>query len=215
MEYDVSFDNKKEDVIDNVIIKLKMHMDHNKQTLFGLAAKMGFSYQPFYRLFTKKHLPTINSLNMIASYFDCNIQELIDSKIFIDIDCYLSDEDYCKNKKQKEVIRIYINYNEYLSLINKTFFAIKISHVLEHDFPISYYKIFYQTDNFNSDGSYLLKYNAKNVFLKIVNISSSYVTAIINDKETKITLDKIKAIAKFYNYLELVNNNSLVKGRIK
>lgn len=215
MTYDINIKNEEEDVIDNVIKKLQIHMDYNKQTLFGLASKMGFSYQPFYRLFTKKHLPTINSLNMIANYFDCNISELIDDEIFLDINCYSNYNDYYKNIKQKDIIRIYINYKEYLLLLNKTFFAIQISDTIEQEAPINYYKIFYQTDSFNYDGYYLSNYDAKNIFLKIVNVSSSYVTAIIDNKEFKVTLDKIKPIAKFYNYLAPVNNNSLIKGRIK
>ncbi|MCC2645852.1 MAG: hypothetical protein K0R94_1630, partial [Burkholderiales bacterium] len=59
--------NQEVTVLDNVINKLQVYMDQNGQTLYGLASTMGFAYQPFYRLMTKKHLPTLNSLSIIAA----------------------------------------------------------------------------------------------------------------------------------------------------
>src|SRR5690349_12135949 len=95
----------------NVINKLQIYMDQNKQTLHGLAATMGFSYQPFYRLITKKHMPTISSLGLIASHLNCSIAEVTSENIFIDINCY-KNIDANFNAANNNKCRVYIPYEK-------------------------------------------------------------------------------------------------------
>ncbi|MCC2624388.1 MAG: hypothetical protein K0R14_261 [Burkholderiales bacterium] len=201
-------------ILDNVINKLQIYMDQNKQTLYGLAAKMGFAYQPFYRLMTKKHLPTLNSLTVIASHFGCSVAELIHEDVFIDVDCYDSFAD-AVNMKKSPKIRAYVPYKKYSQLIYSNFFAVK-GHVpwqgyeqssTDHKAIDSKYAIFYRVDTISIDGVFLVNYKSKDVLLEVVSVSSKYVIALLNGKETKIDVASIKPIAHFFSYLTLMKKN--------
>lgn len=199
-------------LLDNVINKLKLSMIQNNQNLHELASSMGFSYLAVYRLFSKKHLPTINSLELIASNLNCTVSELIDNRIFLNIKCFNSINDKVKNNIPEYMIRVYINYNEFSSLIANNFFAIigyleKTSFLRENsifDFKSEdYYAIFYDTDKIDIDGQFLVEYNSQKLILNILSVSSKYVIVLENDVETKIDLNLIKPIAKFFNYVEI------------
>ena len=95
--------NIEEKTIDNIIEKLTVYMDRNNQTMHGLATTMGFSYQPFYRLMTKKSLPTITSLASISKYLNCTISQLTDENIFLDIKSFDSIANYLIAKSNKNI----------------------------------------------------------------------------------------------------------------
>lgn len=161
-------------ILDNVINKLQIYMDQNKQTLYGLAAKMGFAYQPFYRLMTKKHLPTLNSLTIIASHFDCTVAELIHEDVFIDVDCFDNFADAVSAKRAPK-IRAYIPYDKYIQLINSNFFAVKgqvpwqsyEQTSTDHKSSDSKYALFYRVDTMSIDGVFLVNYKSKDVLLEV------------------------------------------------
>jgi transcriptional regulator with XRE-family HTH domain len=204
-------------ILDNVINKLQIYMDQNKQTLYGLAAKMGFAYQPFYRLMTKKHLPTLNSLTIIASHFDCSVSELIHEDVCIDVDCFDNFADAISKKKAPKV-RTYIPYNKFLPIMNSNFFAVK-AHVPWHGYEQSgsdhkpadnKYAVFYRVDTISIDGVFLVNYKSKDVLLEVLSVSSKYIIALLNGKETKIDVDSIKPIAHFFSYLTLMKRSQPV-----
>src|SRR6185437_5617204 len=170
MESSKSLLNQEVTVLDNVINKLQVYMDQNKQTLYGLASTMGFAYQPFYRLITKKHLPTLNSLSVIAAHFNCSVSELIHEDVFVDVDCFSSFDDAASAIKTSK-IRIYIPYNQFLPLIHSNFFTTKAGASdqtgkqknTEMPSIINGNAIFYRVDNINIDGVFLVNYNSKNI----------------------------------------------------
>lgn len=204
-------------VLDNVINKLQVYMDQNDQTLYGLASTMGFAYQPFYRLMTKKHLPTLNSLSVIADHFDCTVSELIHEDVFVDIDCFNNLEDATISADSSR-IRVYIPYNDFLPLMYSAFFAVKVGvsgqiSKQKNEKVQSIYNssaIFHRVDSISIDGVFLVNYKSKNILLEVLSISSKYVIAILEGKETKIDTSTIKPIAQFFSYLSLVNKSQPV-----
>ncbi|MCE3269018.1 MAG: hypothetical protein K0R49_1270 [Burkholderiales bacterium] len=206
--------NQEVTVLDNVINKLQVYMDQNGQTLYGLASTMGFAYQPFYRLMTKKHLPTLNSLSIIAAHFNCTVSELIHEDVFMDIDCFNSFDDVIGTINPSK-IRIYIPYNNFLPLIHNNFFAMKAAYPelngdhKNSDMPIVNCRdtVFYKIDNISIDGIFLVNFKSKNILLEVLSISSKFIIAILDGKETKIDISSIKPIAQFFSYLTLVNKS--------
>lgn len=196
--------------LNNVINKLQIYMEKNKQTLHGLATTMGFSYQPFYRLMTKKHLPTISSLSLIASHLNCSIAELTHNDVFIDIS-YYHTLSVNLDEESKKKCRIYIPYEQYYMYLNCHFFAIEyqnenIQYVTLADLD-KMYQLFYSIDNISMDGLFLVNYNSQNVLINVMSASSKYVVVEENKKEHKIDIKLIKPIAKFFSYLELTKYN--------
>lgn len=223
MESSKSLLNQEATILDNVINKLQVYMDQNKQTLYGLASTMGFAYQPFYRLITKKHLPTLNSLTVIAAHFDCSVSELIHEDIFIDIDCFSNFDDSVVAVKTPK-IRVYIPYRQFLPLIHNNFFAIQgfASDQASKQKQTEIQKIsssgsvFYRIDTINIDGIFLVNYKSKNMLIEVVSISSKYIVAILDGKETKVDITDIKPIARFFSGLTLIDKNqNIIVGAIK
>lgn len=200
--------------LDNVINKLQISMDQNDQTLYGLASKMGFSYQPFYRIITKKHLPTIDSLVMIAKHFDCSVSELINEKIFCDVQLFSKVNDLIK-QQLKSIIRIYVPYAEFIPLIKKEFFCLE-------DIPdkeilntkASNIYVFYKTNTIEMDGIFLVHYQNKIRLLNIVSVSSKYIVIEEDKQEIKIEQCAIQTIAKFFNFL-MLNYDSILTGVLR
>src|SRR6185437_1496994 len=223
MESSKSVLNQEVTILDNVINKLQVYMDQSKETLYGLASTMGFAYQPFYRLITKKHLPTLNSLSVIAAHFNCSVSELIHEDIFVDIDCFSNFDDAVAAVKTPK-IRIYIPYNQFLPLIHNNFFAMKVfasdqtgkQKQTEVQKVAGSSSIFYRVDTINIDGIFLVNYKSKNMLIEVLSISSKYIVAILDGKETKIDITGIKPIAQFFSGLTLINKNQpIIVGVIK
>ncbi len=214
MELSKSLLNQEVTVLDNVINKLQVYMDQNKQTLYGLASTMGFAYQPFYRLITKKHLPTLNSLTIIAAHFDCSVSELIHEDIFIDINCFDSFDDAALMKETSK-IRVYIPYKQFLPLTHNSFFAVKApaseqtskQNKGEVQLIANGCSVFYRLDYINIDGIFLINYKSKNMLIEVLSVSSKYIVALLNGKETKIDVHSIRPIARFFSGLALINKN--------
>lgn len=205
-----------EKLIDNVINKLQIHMEQNKQNLHSLAAKMGFAYQPFYRLLTKRHLPTINSLDIIAKHLNCTLGELVHEDIFTDLPSF-NNINNVFTEDHNSTIRMYLSCEQFAPLMNAKFFAVKFNpssiseskEVLAH-----YYQIFYCIDSVNIDGIFLINYKAKNILLDVLSISSKFIVTEIKGEEVKIDVNEIKPIGKFFNYLTITEQNILT-GAIK
>lgn len=201
-------------VLDNVINKLHIYMEQNDQTLYGLASKMGFSYQPFYRIITKKHLPTIDSLVMIANHFNCTVSELIADKVFCDINLFAKANDIIK-QQIKSNIRIYIPYTQFLPLVKKEFFCLEElpeKGILGMDTSDAY--VFYKTEVIDIDGIFLVMHQNKIRLLNVVSISSKYIVVEENKQEIKIEQCEVQALAKFFNFLT-INYDSVLAGVLK
>ncbi|HLX52879.1 MAG TPA: hypothetical protein VKR58_03005, partial [Aquella sp.] len=169
---------------------------------------------PFYRLITKKHLPTLNSLSVIASHFDCSVSELIHDDIFIDVD-YFNNFDDAVSVVKTTKIRIYIPYKDFLPLIHNNFFAIQpiVSNQTGKQKQTEIHKaassgaIFYRVDNISIDGIFLVNYKSKNMLIEVLSVSSKFIVAVLDGKETKIDMTDIKPIARFFSGLTLIDKN--------
>jgi len=196
--------------IENIIEKLQIHMQRNNQTMHGLASSMGFDYQPFYRLMTKKSLPTISSLNHIAEKLNCSISELLADHIFIDIPSFTSIENYLANRSAAP-IRIFIT-KEMLQDMDECI-AIKTdipnkNHQLnniEYLLNTNVYQLFTVTSKINIDGFFLVKYKKQITILEVVSISSKVIMAMVDGKIVQIPTEDLEAYAKFITYIELPN----------
>ncbi|MFN8769532.1 MAG: hypothetical protein ACK5Z5_01255 [Neisseriaceae bacterium] len=208
-----NLENSPENVaLNNVINKLQIYMDKNKQTLYGLATTMGFAYQPFYRLVTKKHLPTISSFGLIASHLNCSISELANENIFIDICCY-TNMSADLNDESGEKCRVYISYQEYQKYLSNRFFAVKCQDIVYNEINKvvnlgTLYHLFYCVDSFLIDGIYLVKDNDKKKLINVLSISSKFLIIEENGKEVKVDIEQIQPIAKLFSYLELNNDKT-------
>lgn len=195
--------------LNNVINKLQVYMDRNNQTLHGLASTMGFAYQPFYRLVTKKHLPTISSLGLIATHLNCSIAELTHENIFLDICSYenILDDLTAENNSK---YRIYIPYEEYIKHLRSHFFALKCQKVQygkvdKEVYLDELFQLFFSTDDFFMDGIYLVQYHGEKVLMNVLSISSKFVVIEENNQEVKIDIESLKVIAKLFSYLEIID----------
>jgi transcriptional regulator with XRE-family HTH domain len=194
--------------IDNIIKKLQIYMQRNNQTMHGLASLMGFDYQPFYRLMTKKSLPTISSLNHIAQKLNCSVSELIADNIFLDIHSFNNIETYLTHKPTA-FIRIYVT-EDLLQDIGE-FIAIKtdlpnIKHCvnkIDYQMSINIYQLFIATKKINIDGFFLVKYKKQIIMLEVVSISSKVIIATYEGKIIQIPIEELEAFAKFITFIEL------------
>lgn len=208
--------NHEDRLLENVINKLQIYMEQHDDTLYALAAKVGFAYQPFYRLINKKHMPTLGSLVMIAEHFSCTVAELIDENVFIDIDLFESTN---KLTDSMAKIRVYIAYAKFLPLIHEQFFALRFSPKEQAILPNqddqidSAFKqvcVCYKITDIKIDGIFLVKYKNKITLLNILSISSKYVVVDFNGIETKVDKEQLTPIAQFFGYLNLSNHNELI-----
>ncbi|MCC2624396.1 MAG: hypothetical protein K0R14_269 [Burkholderiales bacterium] len=196
--------------IDNIIEKLQIHMQRNKQTMHGLASSMGFDYQPFYRLMTKKSLPTVGSLDHIASKLNCSISELIADDVFLDIASFESIEDYLAGKPS-DFIRVYIrgemlqDAEECIAIktsINETEYNLNN---IPYTVNTNVYQLFTVTRKINIDGFFMVKYKNKTTMLEVINISSKIITAKYDNKIIQIAVEDLIPYAKFITHIELPN----------
>ena len=191
------------EALDNAIYKLKVYMNKTNQTLYGLASTMGFKYQPFYRLITKRHTPSISSFGLIASHLNCTISELIDNTFFLDINYYTNlpnnfDEDI------QYKCRIYIPHDKYQDYIHETFFALS-TNVFEYNksYENNLFYLFFKTSHINIDGSFLVEYQTTIKIINVISVSSTYITIEEDGQEKKINLQLIRPIAKLFGYVEI------------
>lgn len=205
--------------IDNVIEKLQVYMNRKDQTMHGLAHSMGFAYQPFYRLMTKKNLPTISSLDSIAQNLGCTISELTSSEVFLDVPCYDSIESYLENKTTNTV-RVYLPYEMLQSFLKEELIVLKtslISKQLDFDLNnINYfantnvYQLFTVSKKLSLDGFYLVKYQNKMQILETLSVSSKMITAKIKGATVQVPFAELEIFAKFISYVELPNHRQQV-----
>lgn len=199
MEKSILKEDLGEIALNNIVNKLHIYMDKSKQSLHKFAENMGFSYQPFYRLIMKKHMPMLSSLTLIASYLDCTIAELVQDEIFLDINLYKNLEESMNASDIIDKFRIYIPYKLYLPLIHNEFFAVKSDNSLTN-----LHKIFYTVDEISSEGSFLINSNSKRTLIEVVGLGRKSLTIIKDNKEHKIDKDLIKPVAAYFSDLELI-----------
>lgn len=201
--------------IDNVIQKLQIHMQLNNQSMHGIANSIGLDYQPFYRLMTKKSLPTVGSLDHIAQKLNCTIAELIADDTFLDTQSFTSIENFLANKPA-ELIRVYVKA-EVLQDIGKCI-AIKtnINAVETHLSNISYilntnvYQLFTITKKINVDGFFLVKYKKKITVLEVISTSSKIIIIKWDKNIIQVPIEDLEAYARFVTYIELPNSEQNV-----
>jgi transcriptional regulator with XRE-family HTH domain len=196
--------------IDNIIEKLQLHMQRNNQTMHGLASSMGFDYQPFYRLMTKKSLPTVSSLDHIASKLNCSISELIADDVFLNVASFDSIKNYLADKSSN-LIRVYVrgeilqDAEECIAIktgINSTEYCLNN---IPYSLNTNVYQLFTVTSRINIDGFFLVKYKNEITMLEVINISSKLITAKYNGKIIQIPVENLIPYAKFITYIELPN----------
>lgn len=192
--------------LDNAIYKLKIYMDRTKQTLHGLANTMGFAYQPFYRLMTKKHIPTISSFGIIASHLNCTISELTNDTFFLDINYFQNITDDLSQETENKC-RVYIPHEKYKNYLHEYFFALSTKAIKNNTTQENLYYLFYLSKNINIDGTFLVKHNNKIKIINVLSVSSKFIVIEDNQQEIKIDLNEITPIAKLFSYLEINKDN--------
>jgi len=194
---------KESRLVDNIITKLQIYMAQNNQTLYSLATTIGFAYQPFYRLIKNRNLPTISSLSMIADHLNCSIEELISDKFWIYIDVIDNLNAISKIGKNDAQYKIYISCKDYLPHINEKFFALKTKDVKL--IGVDYCKIYYLTNQINTDGEFIVNYQGKTSVMNVISTSSKFIIVESNNEELRIQQDQIQSVAKFFNNLLLLD----------
>lgn len=197
-------------LIDNIISKLQIHMEKTQQTLFSLSATLGFEYQPFYRLMKNRKLPTISSIAMITEHLQCSIDDLISDKILVEINLVDSMESM-QNLELSNLTKIYMPIKEYLPYIHNSFVALKVESI-EH-LKIEYYKLYCKTNQINTDGRFIARYQEEFVELNVISTSSTFVIIEENGNEERIPQNQIEPVAKFCNNLLMFEaNNAYLQG---
>lgn len=202
-------------LINNIINKLNIYMQRNKQNLFSLANSFGFAYQPFYRLIKHRSVPTFPSLAMIACNLNCSLEELISDDVFIDIPV-IEDISQCKSIDKCPTIRFYIPYEQYQPCIDDNFFAMRTNE--DTLYKAEHYKIYIFTKSFSSAGEFMVSYKSKVKqqpsvvkikHLNVVAVGSEHI--YINNKEDN---SEEKSSTKLYTPIAKVFSDALVvKGK--
>lgn len=207
------------DLTDNIIEKLQLYMKKNNHTMHGLASAMGFDYQPFYRLMTKKSLPTLSSLNHIAQKLNCTVAELIAEQIFIDLPCFSNLNDYL-SAGSSENLRVYLTKDMLQDSFD--FFAVKCQlskttlslHNVSYVSNTNIYQMFLITPKIHIDGFFLVKYNKEIITLEVLSISSKLITANYNGSVIQIPVEELVVYAQFLSYIELPNpSQTIILGK--
>lgn len=196
--------------INNVIEKLHIYMQRNGQTMHGLANDLEFDYQPFYRLMTKKSMPTIASLTQIAQKLSCTLAELVSDKVPLDVPSYSDIDSFILNKRE-DVIRVFLPPKIFQSKLKEEFVAIKIEIIKENltynnimfSNNSSIYQLFIKTVLIDLDGFFLVRYKNTITILEVLNVSSTKITAKYKNKTLQIPVSEIEVFLKFIGYVEL------------
>ncbi len=201
--------------IDNVIDKLNLIMQREHLTMHGLAIKMAFEYQPFYRLMTQKCVPNLSSLQAVAKNLNCSTAELLAIDNFIDIPAYNNMNDFITNKGESS-IRIYLKSAE---IDHNNFFAIKVQNdnvpnyqINDHDFGVKQrlYQLYIISNTCNTDGFFLVHYNNELINLNVISVSSTTIFAYKNKKKLNIPVEQLTIYGRFFKFIELQNDNSII-----
>jgi transcriptional regulator with XRE-family HTH domain len=182
------------DLVNNVAKKLEIYMQRNNRTMFGLSKLMNIDRQPFYRILSRKYVPTISSLFIIASNLNCTVHELISEKIFIDIPVY---DDLSLDNKHA-TFRIYISNQDY-----ETVGALDVYGV-NHNNKI---RIYYNVLDFVNDGIYIANLNDSRVEIEILSAGSELVIAKIKNEEHRLNRGQIEPIAKYFKEVPIVEDD--------
>ena len=216
MEKKIVQDEQLQDCYDNIITKLQFYMKRSNQTIHGMATKMGFAYQPFYRLMTKKSPPTLYSIYNIASNLECSVSELIDKTIFLDVNSYCSIEDYATKKKSNKKIRVYCSLELANEIEDKEIFITESNitddkvlypiNNIEYYLNTNIYQLYIGTNKVILDGVFLVKYQNKIQLLNVINASSSVINVTYENKIQQIRVQDIDVYAKFCSFINLSNS---------
>jgi hypothetical protein len=197
-------------LIENIINKLQIYMTKNNQNLYSLATTIGFAYQPFYRLIKNRNLPTISSLAMIADHLHCSIEELINDKIFLDVNV-IDNFNEIANLDNYQKSRIYIPYNNYLQHVHDKFFAIKLTEMRLDG--VEYCKVYTIVDQISTDGEFMVNYQDNITQFNVISTSSKFIIIESNNEEQRIQQDQFQPIAKFFcNALLFEPSNTCIQG---
>lgn len=208
--------------IDNIIKKLQVYMQRNSQSMHGLANLLGFAYQPFYRLMTKKNFPTISSLSSISKNLKCSIAELTGDEVFLDVPCYETLDNVILNDSSS-MVRIYMPYELLKLIMHDQFFVVKTYldktlcniNGVEYDFNTNVYQIFSKVSKIDLDGFFLVRYKGETVVLEVINVSRTVIAAKYQNKSTAVPVGELSVFGKFVCFAELkqsdLNHVSLLK----
>jgi transcriptional regulator with XRE-family HTH domain len=182
------------DLVNNVAKKLEIYMQRNNRTMFALSKLMNIDRQPFYRILSRKYVPTISSLFVIASNLNCTVYELISEKVFIDIPVY----DDFSLKDKCITFRIYISNQDYEIIGDLSIYGVN------HNNKI---RIYYNILDFSNDGVYIVNLNNSRVEIEILSAGSKLVIAKIKNEEHRLSRDQIEPIAKYFKEAPIVEDN--------
>jgi|GEM_PF-6864420 len=187
---------QEKDIVNNIANKLEILLNKDKVTILALSKLLKVDKQPLYRIMKREHIPNILFLEMIASYLNCTVLELIDKKFYLDIKVYFNYE--INNKSKYEKYRAYFCDDDFMDISNNEFFGIIID---------SSIKIFYKIDKVTQDGDYLIC-NGMSACkeIHIISVGKSLIIALINNKEVRLKHDEISVIAKLYKTVSIIQS---------
>lgn len=198
--------------IDNVIEKLQLHIQRTKQSMHELANKLDFGYQPFFRLMTKKNLPTVSALDSIAKILNCTISELTSNNAFLDVPAYNSIDDFQKEKSIGSV-RVYLAKSILNQFLHDELIAIKASLATQSVAyklnDIAYisnenlYQLFKVSNELASEKLFVVNHENQIKLMEFSTVTNEMIITIVNDAEVRIPIGDISIIAKFIGYVEL------------
>jgi len=182
------------ELVNNVDKKLEIYRQRNNRTMFGLSKLMNIDRQPFYRILSRKYVPTISSLFIIARNLNCTVHELISEKVFIDILVY---EDLTL-KDKNNTFRIYISNQDYEIIGSLNLYGVIRNNKI---------RIYCSILNFINDGVYIVNLNNERVEIEILSAGSELIIAKIKNEEQRLNRDQIKPIAKYFKEVPIIEDD--------
>lgn len=182
-------------IVNNIANKLEFILCKDKITVLALSRLLKMDKQPLYRIIKREHIPNMSFLEIIANYLNCTVIELIDKKIFFDIDVFCN---YSINTQQEyEKYRVYVYDENFTQMFDSEFFGIIEGPLI---------KIFYRVDKIFLDGYYLVEDNDKLNEINILSVGTNLIIALINGKETRLNPDTIRVTAKLYKSVPIIQS---------
>lgn len=183
-------------LVDNIINKINIYMQKNNQTLFNFATKLGFAYQPFYKLVNSRGLPNLSSLATLANRLGYTVDELVSDKVIVEINIY-NDLKEVGKILTPERAKIYLSADKYIKVIQNELIAVKFGD--DNFIGCGLYKIFSLSSIFENDGEYLVVYCDKISLMNVISTSSKFIAVEQNNNEIKIPLNEVISIGKLFD----------------
>jgi len=188
--------SKHNTITNNIAKKLELKMNGESLSVLSLSKLLDVDKHALYRVFKREFMPSMSLLEKIANYLGCTESEVIDERMFLDIDVYASYEDY--ELKDKKNYRIYFLENDVSRLVSINLFGIKTQSCIQ---------VVYLVDSIITDGYYLVPSNSSELTkINVVGVGADVVFVSQQNQDVKIPKSEIKPFASLYKEISITHN---------